>query len=99
MRIKYHDNMTPAEERALLDECKALDDAYSDAYAEDSMNPFYHLGLAIWLQVQWQEDLAANGGGLGDEYDTEQYRRYFWEDIGEHFDPVRDGWVGRDGRP
>jgi len=96
--MKYYVNMSAADEAKLLDECKALDDAYSDAYAEDSMNPFYHLALAIWLAAQWELE-ACTWTIPREQWDTEPYRRDFVEDMAESYNPQRMGWVGKDGRP
>src|SRR5215470_16646295 len=97
--IKYHDDMTGEELRQFMEQEKALDDAYSDAYAEEFMNPFYHLALAIWLECQWHEDWMINAEFDDIAYDNETYRRYFYEDMADRFDPVRDGWVDHKGRP
>jgi hypothetical protein len=57
------------------------------------------LGIAIWLACLWEQ--ANHYAGVPrDEWDTPRHREMFLEDIEgeEPFDPVRMGWVGRDGR-
>jgi hypothetical protein len=92
--MKYRDNMTPAEQATLLAEFNLDEQCYAEAFAYSWLD---ELSIAIWLAAQW-EQAGKEAGVPRDEWDTEQHRRYFIEDI-DSFDPVRDGWVGKDGRP
>lgn len=63
--LKWHENMSPEEEAAILAEVRRLDDAYAGAAEFDA-------ALAAAIPCEEEE---------------------------ENFDPIRDGWVDRNGRP
>jgi len=44
--MKYYVNMSAADEAKLLDECRALEEAYADAYAEH-----YDAHIAAWYDT------------------------------------------------
>lgn len=99
MGLKYRDNMSPDEEAAFVAEIN-LDEAMWDAvFARQWVE---ELGIAIWLIDQWEKANADTGGVPREEWDTERYRTMFCEDIecsSDWNDPVRMGWIGKDGRP
>ena len=75
--MRYHDKMSDAEMKALLDKERILDEAYDSTYA--AWHWLHELADAIWLRVEW-EQAGADFMAPRDEWDTEQARCYFIAD-------------------